>query len=334
MYLLALVPVLAVAFAFFLYKRKQRLKKFADADLVNRLGVDLPKHKYWIKFILYAVALAFLIVGAANPKVGSKMEEVKREGIDIIICLDLSRSMNATDVKPSRLDQAKLFISKFIEELGGDRIGLIIFAGNAYLQMPITTDYAASSLFLESVSSDIVPTQGTAIGDALNLSIESFDKESQTSRAVLVISDGENHEGEAVDGAEEAQENDIIVHTIGVGTLSGGPVPLFRNGRQHDFQRDKDGNIITSKMNPDMLREVADAGEGSFFMLNNANETADAVRKELAKLEKEEMDARVFTDYEDQFQYFLAIALSLLLIDWLISYKRNAWFKKLNLFDN
>lgn len=333
-YLLALVPILIGIYVFYKHQRKKSLDSFAIAPLLKRLARNLPLHKHTVKFVLVVLATSSLIVAIANPKLGSKLEEVKREGIDIMVALDLSRSMNATDVSPSRLEKAKVFLNKLITELEGDRIGLVIFAGNAYVQMPITTDYSAAKLFLESISSDIVPTQGTAIGEAIRLSMESFDNTNESNKAIIVISDGENHEGDAVEAAQEAADLGGLIYTIGVGTEKGSPVPISQNGRTFDFQRDKEGNIITSKMNPQMLQEVADAGNGVYFNLNNTRETAQLLNDELLKLEKQELEARVFTDYEDHFQLFLAICLGLLLLDWMISYRRNPWLKKMNLFEN
>ena len=333
-YLLALIPLVLVLFVIFKRRRNKSLNAFAEPNLLKRLARDLPLHKHEVKFVFVLLALLALIIGIANPKLGSKLEEVKREGIDIMVALDLSRSMNATDVSPSRLEKAKVFINKLISELQGDRIGLVIFAGNAYVQMPITTDYSAASLFLESISSEIVPRQGTAIGEAIRLSVEGFDQTNGANKVVLVISDGENHEGDALEAATEATEEGVLVYTIGVGTEKGGPVPLTRNGVRYDFQRDKDGNIITSKMNPSMLQEVAESGSGVYMALDNTREVAQMLNEEILKLEKQEMEARVFTDYEDHFQLFLSICLVLLLIDWTISYRRNKWLKKMDLFEN
>lgn len=333
-YLMAIVPLVLFLFIMFKRRRRQSLDKFAQPNLLKRLARDLPLHKHEVKFVLVILAMAALIIGIANPKLGSKLEEVKREGIDIMVALDLSRSMNSTDVSPSRLEKAKVFINKLISELQGDRIGLVIFAGNAYVQMPITTDYSAASLFLESISSEIVPRQGTAIGEAIRLAVDGFDKENGANKAIFVISDGENHEGDALEAAQEAAEEGVLIYCIGVGTEKGGPVPLTRNGVRYDFQRDKDGNIITSKMNPTMLQEVAEAGNGTYLELDNTREVAQMLNEEILKLEKQEMEARVFTDYEDHFQLFLSICLALLLIDWTISYKRNKWLKKMDLFEN
>lgn len=333
-YLLAALPVLVALFLWFSYQRKKSFQKFADSHLIKRLAIGMPLHKHEVKFSLVLLAVASLSIAIANPKLGSKLEEVKREGIDIMVALDLSRSMNATDVTPSRLEKAKLFVGKLINELKGDRIGLVIFAGNAYVQMPITTDYAAAILFLESIDSEIVPRQGTAIGEAIRLSMESFSDESETNKAILVISDGENHEGDAIEAAKKAKAEGLLVYTVGVGTERGSPVPLKRNGVQYDFQRDKQGNIITSKMNSEMLQEVATAGSGDYFELESAREAAELLNKELGKLEKQELEARVFTDYEDHFQIFIGICLLLLIIDWMISYRRNRWLKKLDLFEN
>lgn len=337
LYLFGLLPLLVVLYIYFKKRRAKALSSFADPSAVEKLSSSLPVHKHGVKLILILLAASSAIIGIANPQIGSKMEEVKREGIDIIVALDLSRSMNATDTKPSRIDRAKQFISNYIDQLAGDRVGLVIFAGNAYLQMPITIDYSAAKLFLSTLNTDIVPTQGTAIGEAIRLASESFENAEaniEQNKAIIIISDGENHEGDAIDAAEDAAKQGIVVHTVGVGTSQGGPVPVYKYGKQYDFQRDKDNNIITSRLNQTMLSDVASKGNGKYFALNNANEVIKGLSAELDKLEKQEMETRIYSDYDDQFQYFFAAALFLLLIEMFVTERRNSWFKRINLFNN
>lgn len=330
-YLLVAIPLIVGLYLIYRYARRRALGELREKDSKRLMTYFLPRNKSWVKLVIFLLAWLFLIVGTANPQVGSEMEKVKREGMDVMIALDLSRSMNARDTEPSRLKRALRFIDKFIQELEGDRVGLIVFAGNAYLQMPLTTDYAAAKLYLESVSTDIIPTQGTAIGEAIRQGIDAFDETNSSSKVIVLISDGENHEGDAPDAAREAQKNGILLYTVGTGTTRGAPVPI-NAGSDFDFQRDKEGNMITSKLNPDMLRRIAVAGNGEYFPLQNSNETLRDLRERLATLDKTEMETRVFTDYNDYFQAFFAIALILLVLDSLISNRRNQFLDKLNLF--
>lgn len=332
-YLLAILPILVMGHVGYNYLRSRRLSAFASADIIPTLAPDMPLHKYTLKFFLMLVSIGSIIVAMANPQLGSKLEEVTRQGIEVMVALDVSRSMNATDVGPSRLEKSKYFVEKLLGELQGDQVGLIVFAGNAYVQMPITADYAAASLFMESVSTDIAPRQGTAIGESIRLALESMNMENGTNKAILVVSDGENHEGDAIEAAAEAANLGVRVYCVGVGTTKGAPVPLLKDGIRYDFQRDKDGNIITSRMDPTMLAQVASAGKGAYVDLNNTRETAQLVNEQLLTLEKTEMETQVFTDYEDQFQAFLALALILLITDWFISPRRSKWLRKLKLYE-
>ncbi|MBI3143240.1 MAG: VWA domain-containing protein [Bacteroidetes bacterium] len=332
-YLLALLPLLGLGYLWGHFRRRQRLHAFADPHIIPVLAPEMPLHKYGIKFLLFIISLACIILAMANPQMGSKLEEVTRKGIEVMVALDVSRSMNATDVGPSRLEKSKYFVEKLLGELQGDQVGLIVFAGNAYVQMPITSDYAAASLFLESVSTDIAPRQGTAIGESIRLALESMDMENGTNKAILVVSDGENHEGDAIEAATEAANLGVRVYCVGVGTTKGGPVPLLSNGDRYDYQRDKEGSIITSRLDPAMLAQVAEAGKGAYMGLDNTRETAQLINEELLKLEKSDMETQVFTDYEDQFQVFMAIALALLLADWLTVPRKNKWLRKLKLYE-
>lgn len=326
-------PVFLVIFILFMVNRSRRLKRYADSGVLNQLSSTIPKHKHYVKFVFLSLALVFGIIGAANLQFGSKIEEVERKGIDIMLALDLSRSMDANDVTPSRLAKAKLFASNFIDQLGGDRIGLVVFAGNAFMQSPLTTDYAAAKMFLSTLDTKIMPTQGTAIGEAIKMSLEAFQEDAEQGRAIIVVSDGEDHDGEAMKAAEEAKELGVLVQTIGVGTVKGKPVPVVNRYGRRDFQRDKEGNIITSKLNEIMLSKVASAASGNYFRLDNSSLTATEVLKELDGMKKAEMETRVFTDYEDRFQYFFLIALFFLLLDMLTTERRNQWLKARKIFE-
>ena len=262
------------------------------------------------------------------------MEEVKREGVDLMIAIDLSNSMLAEDLQPNRLMRAKQSISKLIDRLDGDRIGLIVFAGDAYVQLPITTDYSAAKLFLSTINTSIVPTQGTAIGKAIELSIKSFDLENDQNKAIIVITDGENHEDDAIEKAKEAQELGIFVHTIGMGSTEGGPIPIKnRYGSITSYQKDRDGNTIITNLNEGMLKQIAQSGGGSYIRANSTQSGLNALFKEINKMEKKEIGAKVFTDYKDRFQWFIGLAIILLIMETLMKGRKNKWSSKINLFE-
>lgn len=249
-----------------------------------------------------------------------------------MICLDVSNSMNAEDIKPTRLERSKQAIYRLIDKLQGDRIGLIVFAGQAYVQLPITTDYGAAKLFLSSVNTDIVPTQGTAIGAAVDLAIDAVGDSTSKNTSIIVITDGENHEDDAVEATKRAAEKGIIVHTIGMGSPGGAPIPVYRNGMRVSFLQDGNGQTVVTKLAPDVLQQLAEAGKGKFVRASNNDDGLDIILKEINAVEKKEFGAKMFTDYEDQFQYFVAAALLLLLIEFIITESKSKWIQQLNLF--
>ena len=269
---------------------KKAIGVFGQLKLVYKLMPMASEFKLRFKFILFAIAIGSLIIGIANPQIGSKMEEVKREGVDLMIAIDLSNSMLAEDLQPNRLMRAKQSISKLIDRLDGDRIGLIVFAGDAYVQLPITTDYSAAKLFLSTINTSIVPTQGTAIGKAIELSIKSFDLNNDQNKAIVVITDGENHEDDAIEKAKEAQELGIFVHTIGMGSAEGGPIPIKnRYGTITSYQKDREGNTIITSLNEEMLKQIAQSGGGSYIRANSTQSGLNALFKEINKMEKKKL---------------------------------------------
>ena len=313
---------------------KKAIGVFGQLKLVYKLMPMASEFKLRFKFILFAIAISSLILGIANPQIGSKMEEVKREGVDLMIAIDLSNSMLAEDLQPNRLMRAKQSISKLIDRLDGDRIGLIVFAGDAYVQLPITTDYSAAKLFLSTINTSIVPTQGTAIGKAIELSIKSFDLNNDQNKAIIVITDGENHEDNAIEKAKEAQELGIFVHTIGMGSAEGGPIPIKnRYGTITSYQKDREGNTIITNLNEEMLKEIAQSGGGSYIRANSTQSGLNALFKEINKMEKKEIGSKVFTDYKDRFQWFIGLAIILLIIETLMKGRKNKWSSKINLFE-
>jgi len=273
-----------------------------------------------------------LVLGIANPQIGSKLQEVKRKGVDVMVALDLSNSMLAEDIKPNRITAAKLALSKFIDELKNDRIGLVVFGGQAYTQLPITTDFAAAKLFLSTITTKMIPTQGTAIGLAIEQSMSAFDFENSTSKVIVVITDGENHEDDAIDVAKAAQEKGVIIHTIGLGSIQGSPIPLYKNGRQTGFMKDNQGNSVVTKLNIDMLKEIAGAGSGLFVQAHSGNVGLNYILDEIDSMEKSEFGTKVYTDYEDRFQYFIGISMLLLVFEVLLHDKKNKWLNNKTLF--
>lgn len=334
LYILAgLVPLLLVAFWLFRKWRKNALQKLASNHLTKRLIPEVSNSQPVIKFIFYALAMICLFIGLANLQYGTKLEEVKREGVDLMIALDVSNSMLAEDLSPNRLERAKRAIYQLLEKLQNDRLGIIIFAGEAYVQLPITTDYSSAKLFLESIGTDIVPVQGTAIGKAIDLALRSFDFENGTSKAIIVITDGENHEDDALGAAANALENGVNVHTIGMGSENGAPLPVYQNGRQVGFRKDNNNNTIVSKLNEKMLQEIAAEGDGTYVRATNANAGLSIIMEEINKMEKKEFGSKVYKNYDDRFQLFLLAALILIIIEFIISKRRSTRLTKIKLFE-
>ena len=331
-YLLLLLPVFIIIYLAWNSWRKKALKRFGDTKVIQVLMPRYSGSKPMLKFTILIIAFIFFVVGIADPQVGSKLEKVKREGIDLFLVLDVSNSMLAEDIKPNRLDRAKMAISRLVDKLQGDRIGIVVFAGHAYKQLPLTTDYSAAKLFLSAVDTKIIPTQGTAIGEAINMAVSSFD-DSKHNKAIVIITDGENHEDDAVGAAKAAAENGIKVFTIGMGLPEGAPIPLYdRNGNKLGYKKDKQGKTVITKLDEDMLRKIAAAGDGSYVRANNATTGLSKVLEDINQIQKEEIETRQFTDYEDRFQVFLAMALILLLTELLIADRRGKLADKLDFF--
>jgi Ca-activated chloride channel family protein len=308
------------------------LKRFGEWTLVQRLLPGLSRSRLITKFVLLMIGYGFLIVGIANPQLGSKLVEGERKGIDIMIALDVSNSMLAEDIKPSRLEMSKQAISKLIDNLGNDRLGIVIFAGNAYMQLPITTDYSAAKMFLSNIDTKIVPTQGTAIGESIELAVGAFDDETH-SRAIIVISDGENHEDDALDAAKKASEKGIIVYTIGMGLPEGAPIPDYNKYNQMvGYKKDRSGSTVVTKLNEPMLQQIASAGKGVYVRANNSQSGLKTILEEINKLEKTKFESRMFSDYEDRFQYFIAVSLIFLLLELFIFERKSKWLSKINFF--
>jgi Ca-activated chloride channel family protein len=332
LYWLALVPVAVILFIVMSYSKKIAVKKFGDSVLFNQLAADVSRAKPALKFVLFVIAYSLLVTGLANPQIGTKLEEVKREGVDIIVALDVSNSMKAEDIKPSRLERSKQAISRLIDRLENDRIGIIVFAGTAYVQLPITTDFAAAKLFLSSIDTDIIPTQGTAIGAAIELAQKSFVGQDNKHKALIIITDGENHEDDAVEAARKAAKEGIIIHTIGMGTPEGAPIPVYRNSVQVDFMKDHNGTTVITKLDQVTLEKIAAEGKGMFIRASNSDDGLNTILNEITKMDKKSFGTKMFTEYEDRFQYFIGAGLLFLLIEFMISNRKSKVIQRLNLF--
>lgn len=328
---LFIIPLFVLIFGYFLYRRKKLLDNFADKNLQKVLIPSLSISKRVTKFIIFLSAFALLIVAAANPQIGTRMEEVKQTGIDVFILLDVSLSMKAEDIKPNRLEKAKYQIANLIRKLQGDRIGMIIFAGEAFVQFPLTTDYSAANLFLDAVDFNSIPTQGTAIASAIELASKSFDYKTSTQKAIVLITDGEDHEGDIDKAVEEAVSKNILIYTIGLGSPEGVPIPITnKNGEQVDFKKDNEGNPVLTKLDENTLKEIASSGKGKYYRGTNYDDHLQMIYDDLAKLEKSEFGIKKVTDYEDRYYYFLAPGLLLLILEFFLTERRSKLFSRLN----
>ena len=333
-YAFSALPVMLILVVWYFISRKQKLKKLGDANLISQLLPYSSKRKRIIKVVLFLLGLSSLIIALCNLQTGSKLTEVKREGADIIVCIDVSNSMLAQDLSPDRLTRAKYALEKMIDGLEGDRLGLVIFAGEAYVQLPITTDYSAAKLFLSSIGPGMVPVQGTNVSDAIKKASESFSNDEGKNRAIILITDGENHDSEAVQAAEEAGKNGIMINTIGIGSENGVPIPLIENGVVKGYRKDKQGQTVITKLNTNLLKTIASKANGVFVQASQADIGLGAVLDKIGELDKVQLENKMYTDYEDQFQWFLGLSLVLFFIEFLISERVSEWFKKINLFGN
>ena len=330
-YVLLVIPALMLLFIVAMHVRKRKILEFGNPELLYQLMPGYSKRRGWIKSSIFLFAFALMVVGLARPQFGSKLTEAKRKGIEIIIALDVSNSMLAQDIQPSRLDRAKQAISRLVDQLANDRIGLIVFAGDAYVQLPVTNDYTSAKMFLSSISPGMVPKQGTAIGSAINLAVNSFSPQSETSKVVIIISDGENHEDKPIEAAQRAfDEKGIVVHAIGIGSPNGAPIPLGSGNR--DFLRDKDDNVVVTKLDEETLSKVAISGGGKYLRASNAQIGLLPLFEEINRMERTEFKDKVYSEYDDQFQYLFGIALLLLIIEFFVLERKNKLLKKLNLF--
>ena len=331
LYLLLLLPLLAAFYLYSNYRKRKAIRKFGDPVLMAQLMPDVSKYRPDIKFWLLFTAIGLFAVLLARPQLGSKLETVKRKGVEVMIGLDISNSMPAQDVQPSRLEKAKRLISKLVDGMENDKVGMIVFAGDAFTQLPITSDYISAKMFLESISPSLISKQGTAIGAAINLAARSFTPQEGVGRAIVVITDGENHEGGAVEAAKEAAKKGIQVNVLGVGLPDGAPIPIEGS---NDFRRDREGNVIVTRLNEAMCQEIAKEGNGIYVRVDNSNSAQKAINQEINKMAKSDVESKVYTDYNEQFQVIAWMILLLLLVEMLILDRKNPLFKNIRLFSN
>lgn len=332
LYFLILLPILAVWFHYIRLRRQKKLAEFGDLSLIEQLTPDVSQKKPVWKFYLFLAALAFLILGLARPQMGAKLQEVKRKGIEIMIALDVSNSMNAMDIQPSRIERAKQVLSKLIDRLEDDKIGLVVFAGDAYIQVPITADYVSAKMFLSHINTNIVPTQGTAIQKALEMAAASFTP-SDLQKVIVVITDGEDHEGDPVSFAQQLhEEKGILIYTIGMGTPEGSPIPV-NPLNPYDFKKDREGNTIISKLDEETLVKMAAVGGGEYIPGNNAQAGINNLFDKLKKINRKEYEAKIYSDYNDQFMYFFVMALLLLLVEIIIMERKSQRWSNFKLFE-
>ena len=319
LWLLLLVPLIPALYAVALALRKRRIRRFGDPKMVAHLMPHYSRAKGWVRIILFTLAFFFFVIGLSRPQIGAKLSERQTKGAEIMICLDVSNSMLAQDYTPCRLERAKLAISSLVDKLHDDRIGLIIFAGSSFVQLPVTTDYVSAKMFLSSIDAGSVPVQGTAIGDAIHTAMKSFSAQSEKSRVIILISDGENHEDDAVAAAKEAAQAGIRIYTVGVGSAAGQPIPV-----DGELLRDKDGNIVVTHLDEKTLRQIAEAGGGAYIQAGNEEFGLNPIINDIRAMEGELFSSVVFEEYDEQYMYFFAIALILLVIEMLVGERKNA----------
>ena len=328
LYLLALIPLLALIRFFMVHQQKKRLRKFGDPELVRQLMPNVSRFRPMVKFYLLLGALALLIVVLARPQLGTKISHEKRTGIETIICMDISNSMLAEDVTPSRLDRAKMMVENLVDHFTNDKIGLIVFAGEAFVQLPITSDYVSAKMFLSSINPSMLSTQGTDIAAAITMASHSFTQEENIGKAIIVITDGEDHEGGALEAAKEAKERGMNTYVLGVGSPNGAPIPAG-NG---DYMKDNSGQTVMSALNEDMCQQLADAGSGAYIHVENNSNAQEQLDNELDKLAKKETSSTIYSDYDEQFQAVAIIVLLLLILEVCILEIKNPMLKNVSLF--
>ena len=332
LWLLAVVPPMVIFYIYTRIRRRRLLKQYGNPEIINNLMPGVATGKLKLKFYLQILALICMIFALAGPQFGSKLETVKKKGVEVMICLDVSNSMLAKDIAPNRLEKSKQILSRLVDQMKDDKVGLIVFAGDAFTQLPITNDYVSAKMFLSSINPKMVSSQGTAIGDAINLAVRSFTPNEASEKAIVVITDGENHEGNAPEAAKNALAKGIKVNVIGVGSAQGAPVP-DDSGRQNSFRKDKSGNVVVTKLNEEMAQEIAAAGEGIYVRADNTNGAQKAIIDAVNNMNKTELESRVYSDYDEKYQWFIWAALIILVINIFIIDRKNNVLSKIKIFE-
>ena len=329
LYFLLIIPFLVVFYIYTNYRRRKKLRQYGDPELMAHLMPNVSKYRPDVKFWLVTAALVMVIFMLARPQFGSKMETVKRQGVETVVALDISNSMLAQDVTPSRLEKSKKLVSRLVETFNNDKVAMIVFAGEAFTQLPITSDYISAKMFLETISPSLITTQGTDIRGAIDLAMKSFTPNEGVGRAIVLITDGENHEGGAIEAAQQAAAKGVRVFVLGVGLPDGSPIPVEGT---NDFRRDKDGNVVVTKLNEQMCQEIAKAGNGMYVRVDNTNNAERALNAEINKLAKADVETQVYTEFDEQFDVLAWLALVLLAIDVMLLNRKNPLFKNVKLF--
>ncbi|MGE0076490.1 MAG: VWA domain-containing protein [Bacteroidales bacterium] len=329
LYLLLVIPIVLGLYWYSVRIQKEKIKLFGNFDTVLGLIPGFSIVRGWVKLMFLLTIYLLLTISLAGPQFGAKLTEVKRKGIELIIALDVSNSMLAEDIQPNRIERAKQSISQLVDRLTNDRIGLIVFSGDAYVQLPITNDYASAKMFLSSINPGMVPKQGTAIGSAINLAASSFNPESKTSKVIVIISDGENHEDDPLESAKTAADNGIVIHTIGIGSPDGAPIPV---GGAQNYLKDEEGNVVVTKLDEETLSKIAVIGNGKYVRATNTQLGLLPLFENINKMQRSEIKDKVYSEYNEQFQYLIGIALFLLIVEFIILERKNEWIESLNLF--
>jgi len=330
---LCAVPVIIIIYLMLQLWKRHTQKKFADKALLKRLSPNRSVFKSVLKLVIICLAFASLAIALVNPKVGTKLETVKREGVDIVFAVDVSKSMLAEDIAPNRIEKAKQLVTQIINNLASDRVGIIAYAGKAFPQLPITTDYASAKMFLQNMNTDMMSSQGTAINEAINLAKTYYDDAEQTNRVLIIISDGEDHSEVAAKVAEEAAEEGIRIFTVGVGDVKGGPIPIKRNGIVMNYKKDSNGETVITRLNEETLKNIANEANGVYINGRHTNTVVEEIRDILNGMDKTEFEAKQIADFKSQFQWFIGLAILLLFLDIFLLDRKTGWLKKLNLFN-
>jgi Ca-activated chloride channel homolog len=332
-WLLLIIPMIVVFFVILQLWKRHAQNKFTNKRTLKKLSPNRSLFKPILKLVVLCLAFASLTIALVNPKVGTKLETVKREGVDIVFAVDVSKSMLAEDIAPNRIEKSKQLVTQIINNLASDRVGIIAYAGKAFPQLPITTDYAAAKMFLQGMNTDMLSSQGTAIDEAIKLARTYYDDEDQTNRVLIIISDGEDHNNMVSNIAEEASEEGIKIFTIGVGSAKGAPIPIKRNGIVLNYKKDSSGETVITKLNEEVLIKIAEEANGQYINGNSTSDVVETIREILNKMDKKEFEAKQFAEYKDQFQWFLTLGIFFLCIDIFLLERKTAWLNRLNLFN-